>query len=241
MNDVCKAKKVCCTKINNFSVVKEGEEIIKDVNIHLHCSELTAIVGPNGAGKSTLLKAMLSDIQHTGELVFESHNNHFVKKPIIGYVPQILEYDKDYPMTVSEFIASTNEKKPVFFGTSYNIDTKIDKVLKLVEASELKNKKIGSLSGGELQRVILALSISPMPDILLLDEPVSGIDQNGLKMFYNIVSKLRKEYDITILLISHDFNMVKKYADKVILLNHKVLKQGKPEEVFNSKEYNELF
>ena len=90
-------------------------------------------------------------------------------------------------------------------------------------------------------RVMLALSLNPMPDILLLDEPVSGIDKRGMNLFYETVSKLRKDYDLTIILISHDFEAVKKYADKVILLDRKILKQGKPMDVFNSKEFKDTF
>ena len=113
--------------------------------------------------------------------------------------------------------------------------------LKKVEAEELLEKKLGDLSGGELQRVLLALALTPMPDILLLDEPVSGVDMKGMGIFYDIVSNMRKKYDLTIILISHDFELVKKYADKVVLLDKTIKKQGSPKDVFSSKEFNELF
>ena len=100
---------------------------------------------------------------------------------------------------------------------------------------------MGDLSGGEIQRVLLALALTPMPDILLLDEPVSGVDVRGMNIFYEIVSKIRKKYDLTIILVSHDFESVKKYADKVVLLDKTIKKQGSPKEVFSSKEFNELF
>ena len=124
-------------------------------------------------------------------------------------------------------------------------DKKTEKIakeaLERVEAEDLLNKKLGALSGGELQRVMLALALNPMPDILLLDEPVSGVDRRGMNLFYEIVSKIRKKYDLTIILISHDFDAVKAYADKVILLDKKILKQGSPNDVFNSKEFKDSF
>ena len=105
----------------------------------------------------------------------------------------------------------------------------------------MTDKKLGNLSGGELQRVLLCLALDPRPDLLLLDEPVSGIDPKGLELFYGIVSDLRKKYDLSIILVSHDLNLVKEHADRVILLNGKVLEIGTPEEVLNSEAFNELF
>lgn len=241
MKDRCNNAKLCCTKIENFNVVKDEIYIIKDVNIHVHCSEITAIVGPNGAGKSTLLKAILSDVEHTGNIIFESHGNHHIRKPIIGYVPQTLEFDKLYPMTVCDLLILAMQKEPIFFARNDKTLKSVDEILSVVQANELKYKKIGQLSGGELQRVVLALALNPIPDILLLDEPVSGIDHNGLQLFYRIVSNLRMEYDMTILLVSHDFDLVKKYSDKVILLDKKILVQGKPEEVFKNSEFSRIF
>lgn len=237
----CSNNKVCCTKLNDISVIRDGKYLLKNINIHVHCNELTAILGPNGAGKSTLLKAILNDIEHTGSLTFETHKTHTVKKPIIGYVPQEVTFDKLYPMTVYDMVASTIMKSPVFMFKNKEISKKVDDILGIVKAVDLKERKVGMLSGGELQRVILALALNPIPDILLLDEPVSGIDNNGLKLFYDIVSELKTKYDITIILVSHDFNMVDKYADRVVLLDKEVLMEGKPYEVFSSNKFKEIF
>ena len=95
--------------------------------------------------------------------------------------------------------------------------------------------------GGELQRVLLAIATKPIPNLLILDEPVSGIDVNGIKDFYEIVNRLKKEYDMSIILVSHDLDLVKKYADKVILLDKKIIKEGFPEEVYNSIEFKNIF
>lgn len=236
----CKGQKLCCTKINNLSVKIDDKYIIKDINLHLHCSEITAIVGPNGAGKSTLLKAILQDVKHTGSLTYKTHSDNTIKKPILGYVPQTLEFDRLYPMSVFDLLYIAARQKYKFLNKS-TIKNKIYDVLKMVDITNLANRKIGQLSGGELQRVVLALALIPMPDILLLDEPVSGVDQNGLKLFYSIVSKLRVEHDMTIILVSHDFKITSKYANKVILINKEIVKQGTPKEVFYSNEFINLF
>ncbi len=101
--------------------------------------------------------------------------------------------------------------------------------------------EFGNVSGGELQRILLAIATYDIPNLLILDEPASGIDRNGTMAVYKILSELKKKYDMSIILVSHDFDLVKKYADKVILLDKTIVKQGKPEEVFNSKEYKERF
>ena len=113
--------------------------------------------------------------------------------------------------------------------------------LKRVDADDLIDKRLGQLSGGELQRVLLSVALTPMPDILLLDEPVSGVDNKGMNIFYKTVSSLREKYDLTIILVSHDFESVKKYANRVVLLNKTVKMIGKPKEVFESKDFETMF
>ena len=103
------------------------------------------------------------------------------------------------------------------------------------------DKSLGNLSGGELQRVLLTIATNPLPNLLILDEPVSGIDKNGIKTFYEIVNKLKSEKDLSIILVSHDLELVKKYADKVILLDKEIIKEGTAEVVYNSKEFKSIF
>jgi len=232
---------LCCTKINNFSVKKGQTVILDNINLHIHCGDLTAIIGPNGAGKSTLLKAILGEIQHEGSLSFVDEKDNKTREPNIGYVPQSLEFDRTSPISVKDLFNVTYCNFPLWIKRDKKTENIAKEALKRVEAEELLYKKLGSLSGGELQRVMLALALNPMPDILLLDEPVSGVDRRGMSLFYETVSKLRNDYDLTVILISHDFEAVKKYADKVILLDKKILKQGSPNEVFNSKEFKDAF
>ena len=230
-----------CTKINNIGVKIGNDVILKDVNIHIHCGELTVIIGRNGAGKSTLLKAILGEIEHTGNITFVDKKDNVTKKIKIGYVPQSINVEKHMPTTVYDLFASCITHIPVFLRKDKKIYNEIKEHLSIFSADGLIDKSIGDLSGGELQRVLIAIATKPIPNLLILDEPVSGIDRNGIKEFYKIISKLKSEYDMSIILVSHDLDLAKKYADKVILLDKEVIKEGKPEEVFNSLEFKNRF
>ncbi|MBQ7668962.1 MAG: metal ABC transporter ATP-binding protein [Clostridia bacterium] len=232
---------LCCTKINHFSVTRGNDKILEDVNLHVHCGEVTAIIGPNGAGKSTLLKAILGDIPHTGELEFIDEKDKKSRDATIGYVPQYLDFDRTTPMSVYDLFSVTYSNFPVWLKKEKKVEELAKDALKKVDAENLINKRLGQLSGGELQRVLLSIALTPMPDILLLDEPVSGMDENGMNLFYKTVSNLREKFHLTIILVSHDFESVKKYADRVVLLDRTVKKVGKPKEVFDSKEFEETF
>ena len=212
-----------CTKINNISVNISGQEILKNVSIHVHCGQLTVIIGRNGAGKSTLLKAILGEVEHSGNIVFTDMKDNRTKKIKIGYVPQKINVERHMPTTVYDLFASCISDIPVF--------------LKKFGADELIDKSIGELSGGELQRVLIAIATKPIPNLLILDEPVSGIDENGTRSFYKILQELKNKYDMSIILVSHDFELTKQYADKVILLDKEVIKEGTPEQVFESLEF----
>ncbi len=230
-----------CTKIEDLSVKIENEYIIKNINLELHCNELTMIVGRNGAGKTTLLKAILGEIEHSGNISFFDMKENKKKKIKIGYVPQKLNIERDMPTTVYDMFASYISNKPVWLIKDKKIYKKIKESLKIFGADRLIDKRVGNLSGGELQRVLLSIATTPVPNLLILDEPVSGVDRNGTKDFYEILSKLKKEYDMSIVLVSHDLDLVKKYADKVILLDKEILKIGTAYDVYKSKEFIERF
>lgn len=230
-----------CTKINNISVKFGKEQVLKDVNIHIHCGELTVIIGRNGAGKSTLLKAILGEVEHTGNVNFVDMKSNLAKRIKIGYVPQSINIEKNMPTTVYDLFASCICHIPVFLKKDKKIYQEVKEQLKLFGAEKLIDKSIGDLSGGELQRVLLAIATKPTPNLLILDEPVSGIDKNGTRDFYELVNNLKTKYDMSILLVSHDFELAKKYADKVILLDKEVIKEGTPEEVFSSLEFKNYF
>lgn len=229
----------CCTKISNISVKRGSKQILKNVNIHIHCGKLTVIIGKNGAGKSTLLKAILGEIPHEGSITFKNKNNE-EKKIKIGYVPQKLDLENS-PITVYDMVASFSSNKPTFLLKSKKLYEKIKEHLKDFGADNLIDRKVNRLSGGELQRVMLAMAMMSKPDLLILDEPISGIDKNGKEQFYKKIYDLKKSNDMAIILVSHDFEYVKKYADDVILLNQVIEKEGTPDEVFKSKIFIDTF
>ena len=229
----------CCTKIRNINVSFGEKEVLKNVNIHIHCGKLTVIIGENGAGKSTLIKAILGEVKHTGKILFKDKEDSG-NKIKIGYVPQKLDMENS-PATVYDVISSYTNNSPVFIIKNKKKYNEIYEHLKDFGAEKLIDSKINSLSGGQLQRVMLAIATMPYPDLLLLDEPISGIDRNGREQFYQNINKLKEEHDLAIILVSHDFEYVKKYADKVILLDKTIIAKGKPEEVLKSKEFIERF
>ncbi|MDP4094862.1 MAG: metal ABC transporter ATP-binding protein [Bacillota bacterium] len=233
---------LCCTKIQNFGVTRNKFEILKNVDLHIHCGDLTAIIGPNGAGKSTLLKAILGEIPHTGELIFLDAKSKRTGRPLLGYVPQKLDFDNSSPMSVFDLFAAARTGIPVWLSRSKHLHQSVKESLGKVQADHLIDRRLGALSGGELQRVLLALALEPVPDLLLLDEPVSGVDQNGLQMFYKTVSDLRTNYDLSILLVSHDLNLVAQYADRVVFINNKTVEScGTPKQVFTDKRVIDTF
>lgn len=230
-----------CSKIENISVKIDNEEIIKDITFDIHCKEIVMIIGKNGAGKSTLLKALLNEIEHEGKVEFFDTKNNKNEKIKIGYVPQNINIERDMPTTVYDMFASYISNKPVWLLKNKKLYEEIKNKLKVFGAEELIDKKVGNLSGGELQRVLLSIATNPIPNRLILDEPVSGIDTKGTKEFYEILQELKEKNDMSILLVSHDLDLVKQYADKVILIDKQILKQGSAEEVFSSEEYKTIF
>jgi zinc transport system ATP-binding protein len=232
---------LCCTKIQNFNVTRGKLEILKDINLHIHCGEITAIVGPNGAGKTTLLKSIMGLIKHSGKMSFLDSKDQHTNKPIVGYVPQYLNFDRGTPTSVLDLFLSNFTNSPLWLVKLQSDKDIIINTLKIVDAEHLINRKLGELSGGEFQRVLLSLAINPIPDLLLLDEPVSGIDEKGMMMFFDIVSALRKDYDMSIVLVSHDLEMVAKYADRVVLLNKTIECVGTPEEVYKNEKFFDFF
>lgn len=232
---------LCCTKIENFSVIKGPMHILENVNIHIHCGELTAIIGPNGAGKSTLLKALLGEVPHTGELKYLNSKGDRSSKPIIGYVPQQLSFDPGTPTSVLDMFIAGGSKIPAWLFKPISVKKRALEGLSKVKAEHLIDRRLGALSGGELQKVMLALALDPVPNLLLLDEPVSGIDQGGLVLFYDTVSELRCNYDLSIILVSHDLELVSKYADRVVMLDRTVISSGTPQQVFKDERTRKSF
>jgi len=230
-----------CIKIKNLGVSFGEHVVLKDVNLHIHCGSLNAIIGKNGAGKSTLVRAILRDVPSEGTIEYRDTKNGKMKELKIGYVPQSINIEKDTPLSVYDLIASYEYHYPVFLPKSKRLYEKIKQGLELFEAADLIDKQVCNLSGGQLQRVLLSMAVMDKPKLLLLDEPVSGIDKNGMELFYKTITYLKEHHDLAIILISHDLDYVKKYADHVVLLDQTVLKQGTVKEVFESPEFESVF
>jgi zinc transport system ATP-binding protein len=232
--------KSCCSKIENLGVAINGKTIIHDINLHLHCGELTVIIGPNGSGKTTLLKAISGELKHSGKVIHHSVNKMNRDHLRIGYVPQKLFSDQVSPMTVSDLFNVTLTRSPAWLFRTRKIRQQIITALELMNADHLIDRKLSDLSGGELQRVLVALATIPVPDLLLLDEPVSGVDFSGLQLFYNAISNLRLKHDLSIVMVSHDISLSSRFADRLILLNGTIICEGKPQEVLANAATKEL-
>lgn len=230
----------CCLRVQDLSVRFGNETILDKVSLHAHCGEMIAVIGPNGAGKSTLLKAILGQQEHTGVISFSVPGQRN-RRPTIGYVPQTPTFDPGDPMTVADLFACCMSKRPAFLGLSKKMRAKVAECLERVEAPDLIDKRVGTLSGGELQRVLLALALEPLPNILILDEPLSGVDVEGMSILMDMLDEIRQVYDLSILMTTHDFAMLETYMDQVILLDKKVLFQGSPQQVLQSPEFQSVF
>lgn len=230
----------CCLRVENLSVQIGSDQILKDVNLHVHCGEMVALIGPNGAGKSTFLKAVLGQREYQGVIAF-SQPGQRSKKPRIGYVPQSPAFDPGDPVSVADLFACCMSRRPAFLGLSKSMRELVLECLERVHGTDLIDKRVGTLSGGELQRVLLALALEPVPNILILDEPLSGVDIEGMENLMDMLDEIRREYDLSILMTTHDFSMLRRYADQVVLIDHTVLIQGSPDTVLDSEEFSRTF
>ncbi|ROR28587.1 zinc transport system ATP-binding protein [Mobilisporobacter senegalensis] len=230
-----------CIKIIDYGVKIGTTTILHNVNLHIHCGKLTAIIGRNGAGKSTLMKAILEELPHEGRIEFKNMKSQRSEKLRIGYVPQNINIAKNTPTSVYDLFASFISNSPVFLFKKKRLYRIVKEQLKMFEASDLIDKSVCDLSGGELQRVLLSIAAMPIPNLLLLDEPISGVDRNGMELFYTTIDHLKKNYDLAVLLVSHDLDYVAKYADHVVLLDGTIIKEGTQKEVYESEEFKKVF
>ena len=228
-------------KVEHLSVVRDGQTILHDISLTLHCGEIVALVGPNGGGKSTLLKAIVGELPSTGGVLFKDNHGKSFVQPKVGYLMQHLEYDRQSPMTVADLLCANRSRWPVFLGHHPKNRKAVLELLQQVKAEHLIDKPLGGLSGGELQRVLLALALDPMPDILLLDEPVSALDKDGKQLFYELVRDLRDRYDLLTLIVSHDLDIIAQFADSVVYLNRTIQAAGPMQEILASGQFLDAF
>jgi zinc transport system ATP-binding protein len=208
-----------------LSLARGGRPILIDIDIDIGPGEIVTVIGPNGAGKTTLVRALLGlepldggEIRRKGGLV-------------VGYAPQRFDIDRAIPLTVARFVTLGRNAPP----------DEVAKVLKDVGAGALAERQFSELSGGELQRVVLARALIRSPDLLVLDEPVRGVDYAGEAELYTLIGRLRTERGFGVLLVSHDLHVVMAQSDRVMCLNRHVCCSGVPESVAQHPEYARLF
>jgi len=216
--------------VENLGVKFDNNEVLKGLNFFVQKEDVLAIVGPNGSGKSVLFRALLGLVPYSGKIQWASNLK-------IGYVPQKFNIDKDLPLSVEEF-----------FNFKEEGSEKIMNILKSVGITDehhiekhILKQRLGWLSGGQLQRVLIAWSILDNPDVLLFDEPTAGIDIGGEETIYNLLKKLKDKRGFTILLISHDLNIVYKYANNVICINKEMVCFGEPSTVLDPTSLVKLY
>ena len=208
-----------------LEIVRSGRTILTDVDLDIEKGEIVTLIGPNGAGKTTLVRTLLGLERPDGGTVTRR------KGLTIGYVPQRFDIDRALPMTVSRFLTLGAPGRR----------SRIGSVLEEVGASRVASQQLASLSGGELQRVLLARALLNDPDLLVLDEPVRGVDYVGEAELYTLIGRLRDARGLGVLLISHDLHIVMGKSDRVVCLNRHVCCSGVPEAVAQHPEYVRLF
>lgn len=223
---------------DQVSVRRGGLSILETVSAVVPRGSCTVIVGPNGAGKTTLLLALLGEVPYRGSIRMEAAGPD---GPRIGYVPQRIALDRGMPLTVTEFLALGQQLRPLWLGVRREVRRKARELLDLVRAGHLADRRLGALSGGETQRVLLALALQRDPELLVLDEPSAGVDFEGEHLFCDLLEELRARRGFTQLMVSHDLGMVAHHATRVICLKQRVVAEGRPAEVFTPEVLNALF
>jgi zinc transport system ATP-binding protein len=210
-------------------------EILRDVSFKVRAGTIHCIVGANGGGKTSLVRSLLGQMPHSGRIGIDWAENR-----TIGYVPQALDFDKSLPITVSDFMAMTCQLRPVFLGVATARRAAIDSALERLGLAEKRRTKLGSLSGGERQRVLFAQALIPEPALLVLDEPMTGLDLAGKEIVERAIGAFVKAGG-TALWINHDIVQVHELADHLTYVNRTVLLDGAPREVLATGTAAELF
>lgn len=231
----------CCTTLRDVGARHGGKPVLEHIDLHLHCGELTAIIGENGAGKTTLVKCLLGEIPHTGEVHFLDAAHRRADSPVIGYVPQHASFDPGAPVSVLDLFAASLGGRPACLGVSASVERRAREGLQRTGVEHLLRRRLGTLSGGELQRVLLGLALTPVPNILVLDEPMAGVDHSGREKFYELLSRLRREYDLAVLLVSHDLATLARFSDRMVFLDRRIVCEGSPSEVLHDPRVREAF
>lgn len=212
-----------------------GTQILHDVDFTVEAEQIHCIIGPNGGGKTSLIRSLLGQMPHTGEIRIDWPAGRRV-----GYVPQILDFDRDLPMTVDDFMAIISQDRMAIFGLSKRNRAAVDEAIGMVGLNAKRKRRMGELSGGERQRVLFAQALIPFPDLLVLDEPLAGVDGAGAEIISDLVVDLR-DRGVTVVWIHHDLAEVKRIADKVTCINRTVSFSGHPDKELTRERILEVF
>lgn len=218
----------CLLSAQNIRHDFAEQEVLQNISLKIHQGEVITLIGPNGAGKSTLLKILLGLLKPTSGTVWRSHNLR------IGFMPQKIQIDQTLPMTVRRFLELAPNKPDNYLITPQQI-------LQDLNIKHLLDKPIQKISGGEMQRVLLARALYTQPHLLVLDEPVQGVDIQGQSEIYQYLNRIRNQYQFGILMVSHDLHIVMKHTDEVLCLNKHICCSGHPLEVSQSPDFITLF
>jgi ABC-type Mn2+/Zn2+ transport system ATPase subunit len=223
--------------VEDLSLTLRGQVIFDEISFVVDQGEIAILIGPNGAGKTMLMRTMLNLLRaQTGRVtIFGRPNTQLSDAAMrVGYMPQRLDFDRTFPITVEEVMLLRLRKNGFWLHRSAHRE-EVRASLAAVRADELCDRRIGELSGGELQRVLLAYALLTGPELLMLDEPAAGVDVAGEETFYELIHHLRSERNLTVVMVSHDLDVVYRYADQVLCLNRRLLCRGAPREVLGKE------
>lgn len=228
-------------EVADLTVTIDGHTILDNLAFTIDAGTTAVIIGPNGAGKSILLKTILrlQDKTSGSVHIFGTPHEHYRQiAPLISYIPQYVGFDYAFPLTVRGLFSL---KSPRPLGMSDTEQQRMRELLTTVKAEHLANQRLGILSGGQLQRVLLAYSLMDHPKILLLDEPAAGIDVLGQETIYALLSRIQQEEKITLVIVSHELQIVTQYADQVLCLNKKLFCAGIPQKVLTNETLQRMY
>jgi len=237
--------KVPIFDVKNLSYTASGQEILSNISLEIFNSEYIAIIGPNGGGKTTLVRMLLGlDKPSKGEVkIYGKRLKNFKEWNKIGYVPQRASHvDANFPATVLDIVkmGRTSKRKPFSRESKEDKEAVYDAMLKM-DVLDLQDKMVGRLSGGQRQRVMCARALASKPEILILDEPNTGVDMVSQKRFYALLSKLNKEEKITIVFITHDIGVIADDIGRLFTINQKATICNNPKQALSCEDMSKLY